>query len=264
MGSHPGYSNPLGLEWLAWFSGVTVFVVLLLPVCILASALSLIFRYRRSDDEVREQIKWLAFAACFIGTIYLGGLLAQLLFAPSSLQAGGPEPAWTSLMNSLGTLSYVGVPVAIGFAVLKYRLYDIDIIINRALVYGPLTISLAAVYFGGVVATQAAFRAVTGQEQQPQFAVVISTLAIAALFGPLRRRIQNVIDRRFYRKKYDAAKTLEAFSARLREEVDLEHLTGELVTVVEQTMRPARVSLWLRNAQAGTSKKENTGMHRES
>jgi hypothetical protein len=143
-------------------------------------------------------------------------------------------------------VSFGGVPIAVGFAVLKYRLYDIDVIINRTLVYGSLTTLLAAVYFGGVTATQAIYRTLTGQEQQPQLAIVISTLVIAALFMPLRRRIQSFIDRRFYRSKYDAAKTLEAFSAKLRDETDLDALSEDLVGVVRETMQPAHVSLWLR------------------
>jgi hypothetical protein len=138
------------------------------------------------------------------------------------------------------------MPISIGIAILKYRLYDIDLIINRTLVYGTLTALLAAVYFGGVAATQAIFHTLTGQERQPQLAVVVSTLAIAALFNPLRRRIQTFIDRRFYRRKYDARKTLEAFSTTLREETDLEALNSELVGVVRETMQPAHVSLWLR------------------
>jgi hypothetical protein len=140
----------------------------------------------------------------------------------------------------------LGLPVFTGIAILQYRLYDIDIIINRTLVYGTLTIMLAAVYFAGVVGTQYVFRTVTGQERLPQLAVVVSTLAIAAMFDPLRRRIQSFIDRRFYRRKYDAAKTLEAFSARLRDETDLAALSGELVSVVKETMQPDHVSLWLR------------------
>jgi len=147
---------------------------------------------------------------------------------------------------ALWVIGFVGLPVAIGIAIFKYRLYEINIIINRTLVYGALTATLALVYFGGVATTQAIFRALTGQEQQPQLAVVISTLVIAALFNPLRRRIQSFIDRRFYRSKYDAAKTLEAFSARLRDETDLEALNDELVRVVQETMQPAHVSLWLR------------------
>ncbi len=133
-----------------------------------------------------------------------------------------------------------------GFAVLKYRLYNIDLIINRTLVYGALTVTLALIYFGGVATVQTVFRALTGQEQQPQLAVVVSTLVIAALFNPLRRRVQAFVDRRFYRRKYDARKTLEAFSAKLRDETDLETLNVDLVGVVGETVQPAHFSLWLR------------------
>ena len=131
-------------------------------------------------------------------------------------------------------------------AILRYRLYDIDVIINRTLVYGSLSTLLAFLYLGGVTATQAIFRTLTGEQEQPQLAIVVSTLIIAALFNPLRRRIQAFIDRRFYRSKYDARKTLEAFSAQLREETDLNALSDDLVGVVRETMQPAHVSLWLR------------------
>src|SRR3712207_5857694 len=134
-----------------------------------------------------------------------------------------------------------------GIAILKYRLYEIDTLINRTLVYSALTATLAAIYFGGVTATQAIFRALTGQEEQPQLAIVVSTLVIAGLFNPLRRRIQSFIDRRFYRSRYDARKTLEAFSVKLRDETDLEALSDDLVGVVRETMQPAHVSLWLRS-----------------
>jgi ADP-ribosylglycohydrolase len=140
----------------------------------------------------------------------------------------------------------LGMPVAMGIAILRYHLYEIDLIINRTLVYGSLTVSLAVVYFGGVATTQAIFHALTGQQEQPQLAIVVSTLVIAALFNPLRRRIQGFIDRRFYRRKYDAAKTLDAFSAKLRDETDLDALSDDLVGVVKETMQPAHVSLWLR------------------
>ena len=156
------------------------------------------------------------------------------------------NPDLYTVMDSLTGLVFSGMPVAVGIAVLRYRLYDIDVIINRTFVYGALTASLVTVYFGGVATTQAVFRALTGQQEQPQLAVVVSTLLIAALFNPLRRRIQSLIDRSFYRKKYDARKTLEAFSAKLRDETDLEALNNELVGVVRETMQPSHVSLWLR------------------
>ena len=197
-------------------------------------------RFRRSRGEEREQIKWIAFAASLMAILFLVG------FGGSLLAQGAAEPLWLKVLSDAVSLSYVGVPVAVGFAVLRYRLYDIDVIINRTLVYGALTAMLALVYFGGVATTQTIFRALTGQEQQPQLAIVASTLIIAALFNPLRRRIQAFIDRRFYRRKYDAAKTLAAFSAKLRDETDLDTLRDDLVGVVMETVQPAHVSLWLR------------------
>jgi hypothetical protein len=239
---HPGMSNPFGLEGYPWLEGVSLSLVLLLPLCILTSAFSLVLRYRHSGTEVREQIKWLASTASLVGVTYLGVVIVSLFFEPVL------SPVLLSLIQQVGLMSFAAIPTAIGFAVLKYRLYDIDIIINRALVYGPLTVSLVAVYFGGVVGTETAFRALTGQEQQPQIAVVASTLAIAALFGPLRRRIQNVIDRRFYRSKYDAARILEAYGARLRDEVDLQTLGDDLLGVVRETVQPVHASLWLHSS----------------
>jgi hypothetical protein len=146
------------------------------------------------------------------------------------------------------------IPLSISVAILRYHLWHIDVIINRTLVYGALTASLALVYFGSVAATQTIFQALTGQEQESQLAIVVSTLVIAALFSPLRRRIQSFIDRRFYRRKYDARKTLEAFSAKLRNETDLDALSEDLVGVVRETMQPAHVSLWLHPDSAGKDK----------
>jgi hypothetical protein len=148
------------------------------------------------------------------------------------------------------------IPVSVGIAILRYRLYDIDLLINRTLVYGALTATLLAVYFGVVAAMQVVFRALTSQEQQSQLAVVVSTLAIAALFNPLRTRIQSFIDRRFYRRKYDAAKTLEIFSARLRDETNLDTLSEELIGAVKETMQPEHVSLWLRPGTRSGDRRE--------
>jgi hypothetical protein len=170
-------------------------------------------------------------------------LLISYSFA-EQLFSQGLAPAAASLFFGLVVLE--GLWVAIAVAILRYRLYDIDIIINRTLVYGSLTASLALVYLGSIVLLQTLFRAITSQESQ--LAVVASTLAIAALFNPLRRRIQSFIDRRFYRRKYDAAKTLAQFSSRLRDETDLDALNEEMVRVVRETLQPAYVSLWLRPA----------------
>jgi ABC-type protease/lipase transport system fused ATPase/permease subunit len=149
--------------------------------------------------------------------------------------------------NVLFLVGFLAIPSAMALAILKYRLYDIDVVINRTLVYGALSVTLALLYFGSIAVLQGAWIALTGQRSQ--LAVVASTLLIAALFNPIRHRIQSFIDRRFYRRKYDAAKTLESFSHRLRDEVDLENLSGELLGVVEQTIQPAHVSLWLRDRE---------------
>jgi hypothetical protein len=200
-----------------------------------AGVVSLYFRFRRAGRVEREQIKWLAYA----GAVLLTG--AILLYAgPDSLNG-----LWIRQVGfALWVIGFVGLPVAIGIAIFKYRLYEINIIINRTLVYGPLTAMLVLVYLGGVISMQYAFHTLTGQESQ--IAIVASTLAIAALFNPLRRRVQAFVDRRFYRRKYDAVKTLEAFSAKLRDETNLDRLGDELVGVVRETMQPAHVSLWLR------------------
>src|SRR5215212_7414909 len=206
-----GVLNPFGVEALPWLVGASYVLLPLLPLCIFASAISMVLRYRRSSGEVRQQIKWIAFVGSFAGLSFLISMVSQLVVVAIRDDNLPQIPWWFELLSDVAVLGFAGVPVAIGFAVLRYRLYEIDTLINRTLVYGPLTATLVALYFGGVTATQALSRAITGQHQQPQFAVVFSTLAIAALFNPLRRRIQAFIDRRFYRRKYDARKTLEAF-----------------------------------------------------
>jgi hypothetical protein len=161
-----------------------------------------------------------------------------------------PEALGARWVTSVGyvllELGVLGIPISIGIAISRYRLYEIDTLINRTLVYGSLTAMLALVYFGGVTVTQALLCTLTGQEKLPQLVIVASTLLIAALFSPLRRRIQSFIDRRFYRRKYDARKTLETFSTKLREETDLAALSDDLILVIKETMQPAQVSLWLR------------------
>jgi hypothetical protein len=239
-----GAQNPFGLEGYPGVADVLGVTIPLLPLCILISAASLFLRFRRSGRQQRQQIKWIAFAAALVAVGYLLVLVTETLLAPDVAEAD--QPLWAKLLEDAVTVSYGGIPIAMGFAVLRYRLYDIDLVINRALVYGPLSVTLALVYFGGVASSQLAFRTLSGQQQQPQLAIVISTLAIAALFNPLRRRIQSFIDRRFYRGKYDAAKTLEDFGYRRREDTDLDSLSEDLVGVVRKTMQPEQVSLWLR------------------
>jgi hypothetical protein len=236
-----GVRNPFGIEALPWLVTVSYIILPLLPLCILASAVSMVLRFRRSRGEERQQIKWFTFVASIAGLLYFMVIISGVVISLGSDDRLPQTPLWVELLISLATLSFAGVPIAIGLAV-----YDIDVVINLTLVYGSFTAMLVAVYFGGVATTQTILRALTGQTEQPQLAIVISTLAIAALFNPLRRRIQSFIDRRFYRRKYDARKTLEAFSARLRDETDLESLNNDLAGVIRETMQPAHVSLWLR------------------
>jgi hypothetical protein len=210
----------------------------LIVMCV-ASVIGVFVRLGNARGEERQQIKWFAYAAVvLLGAPFVAALPVSIaietLGAP--WKVGLALPIWVGLL---------GIPVAVGIAILKYRLYNVDVIINRTLVYGSLTLMLALVYFGGVTVTQVVFQTLTDQEQLPQLLVVASTLLIAALFSPMRRRIQSFIDRRFYRNKYDARKTLEAFSAQLRNETDLEALSDDLVGVVRETMQPAHVSLWL-------------------
>jgi hypothetical protein len=212
--------------------------VLVIILCILASVTSVVSRFRRAAGEERQQLKWLVYA----GALTFGVTVT----ASPAVLFEWPDPV-SALLSILAPLSLPSIPVAVGIAILRHRLYDIDVIINRTLVYGLLTAVLALVYSGGVVLSQGVLRALTGQEST--FAVVVSTLVIAALFNPLRRRIQTFIDRRFYRQKYDAKGTLEAFSAKLRDETDLDRLGGELVSVVSETVQPTHASLWLRPAR---------------
>jgi chemotaxis receptor (MCP) glutamine deamidase CheD len=240
----PQIMNPYGIDS-PIVTMVEVVAAILAAASMVASAVSLVARMRRAGRVERQQIKWLAYGgAVAVGAVFMGGVIS--IWSPD---------AGTGVIG----FGLLGVPISTGVAITRYRLYEIDIVINRTLVYGALTAALVAVYFGGVATLQVLFRTLTGQEQQPQLAVVVSTLAIAALFSPLRRRIQGFIDRRFYRRKYDAAKTLETFSVKLRDETDLETLNNDLVGVVTETMQPAHVSLWLRPFVDVGQTKESTG-----
>jgi hypothetical protein len=237
--TYPGLPNPLGVgggvgDVLAATGSLGNGV---LPVAVLISISSTIVRFRRSGGRERLQLKWVVYTAALTAAAFLVSFVL-------------PEPVPQAVEDAvffLGVAAFAAIPVAAGVAILRHRLYDIDVLINRTLVYGSLTLSLAAVYVGAVASLQGLFRALTGQESQ--LAVVASTLMIAALFGPLRRRVQGFIDRRLYRRKYDAARTLEAFSTRLRDETDLETLNRDLVGVVSETVQPAHARLWLRDAK---------------
>ena len=195
----------------------------LLALSLFLSVISIVVRLRRARGERRQQIKWI---------VYVGAIMVAAFLA-GSIVPGDSGPV-ADLLWVVGFITLVGIPVAAGVAILRYRLYGIDVVINRTLVYGTLTAILALVYFGCVVVLRGLIFGFTGRSSQ--LAVVASTLAVAALLNPLRRRIQGFIDRRFYRRKYDARKTLEAFAARLRDETDLDALNNELGGVVRETI----------------------------
>lgn len=239
----PSITNPIGISESVWavLEPLTGILQTLVGLCLLAGAISLIVRLRRARGDERQQVKWFAYTAVFLAV----GLL--LFFIPGT-DLGSARTA-VNIAYALTIAGFAGLPIAMAIAIFKYRLYDIDVIINRTLVYAGLTGTLAVVYFGSVVLLQRLLPA------ESQLAVVISTLAIAALFSPLRRRIQKDIDRRFYRRKYDAQQVLAAFAETARDETDLDRLTDELLAVVEETMEPAHVSLWLRGVPSGSGER---------
>ena len=204
-----------------------------------------LYRYRRVSSPLeRQQTKWVVFGMAIPLTVYVGGTVLYLIF-PALAEPRSPYGAPYQLaLNAISTGPLLFIPLSFGFAMLHYHLWDIDIIINRTLVYGALTVILTVVYVGLVIGLQALLRGIISQDNS--VAIVISTLAIAAIFQPLRQRLQKLIDRRFYRSKYDAARIVAAFNATLRQEVDLDQLREHLLAVVQETMQPAHVSLWLR------------------
>jgi hypothetical protein len=233
----PSMRNPYIITALQPLSPVLAPVVQFSDVPImLACITSLILRYQRAGHVERLQIKWFAYAA---------GILVTMIVVSILNSATVNNPVLNELGDPLFFVAITLLPLCAAVAIMKYRLYDIDVFINRTLVYGSLTISLAAVYILAVIGLEALFRALTGQSSD--LAIAIATLAIAALFNPWRRRLQTFIDRRFYRRRYDVSQTLSAFTAQLRDEVDLDRLSGDLATVVHETMEPASVMLWLRD-----------------
>jgi hypothetical protein len=224
--------NPFGIESLP---NLNEQLQALMFVLIFLASVSLVVRLHHARGVERQQIKWVAYAGALGGGASL----------PTYTVLEAVDIRWLHMVGYVAALvGIVGVPTAVGIAITRYRLYEIDRIINRTLVYGSLTVTLIALYFGVIVVTQRAFVLLTSERST--LAVVASTLLIAALFTPLRRLIQGFIDRRFYRSKYDARKALEALSAQLRNETDLEALRDDPVGVVRETMQPAHVSLWLR------------------
>jgi hypothetical protein len=240
----PSVDNPFALSALGDVTpAVLPWLLALLPVCIVGSALSLALRYRGAHGVQRLQLKWLAAAACAAAALYLVTMLPGTPFVfPTT------EPAWADVLDIWGPLGFLLIPLAIGVAMLRHRLYDIDVIINRALVYGVLTSALTLAYAALVTVLQQLLRPLSGGSD---LAVAASTLLVAAAFQPARRRIQALIDRVFYRRRFDAARTLETFGQRLRHDHDLPSLHDEITSSVRLVMQPSHVSLWVPGGRAG-------------
>ena len=226
--------DPLGLGPTHPLRTLTGLSTLLLAAALLAAAVSLRSRMRRGDPTERQQVKWIAFAGALLGPAFASSVLTMIFPV---------DPVFAKVAQLLAVAAVLLVPVAAGVAILRYRLYDIDVLINRTLVYGALSAALVGIYFGVVVFFQSVLRPFTAGSE---LAVAGSTLATLALVQPLRRRIQDAVDRRFSRSRYDAARTLDAFSVRLRDEVDLDAVRADLIGAVRDTVRPAHASLWLR------------------
>jgi hypothetical protein len=237
-----GVENPLGIDALAPLLDSLQWIILLLPICIIGSAAAAFSRWRRSRGIERQQLKWLAAGGGAVAAFYLAFILLGVG------RALGLVGSWSRVVEESGLIvfSFTLIPVAIGMAILRHRLYDIDVIINQALVYAALTGVLALVYFVAVLLVGNLLRALSGQRTS-SLAVAASTLAVAALFRPVRARIQGFIDRRFFRSKYDAQQMITDFSAKMREQIDLDSLTNEMAAVVRDTVQPTHVSLWIRS-----------------
>jgi hypothetical protein len=243
----PMPQNPWAIEWAAgFFRLLQVCISVMAPALAIVSLASLVVRFRRSRGVERQQLKWFTYAA-------LLSIGWWALFSATGLYTRLTGPFWLFLT---GISSWL-IPAAIGIAILRYRLYDIDRIINRTVVYGLLTALLGGVYAGAVLVLGQVFGGIGADP--PSWAVAGATLAVAGLFQPARRRIQHVVDRRFNRRKYNAARTIEAFSDRLHEQIDLNTLSAELLTAVDQTMEPITASLWLRPPAQSVQRSRTNG-----
>lgn len=241
---YPDVANPLYAPGLKWLATALIATLPLIPILMLLSAASLVGRYRRSRGIERLQMKWLSSGAAVVAAIYGVTMVASL----GTSWGQTDTPTWVGVLQLISAPAFALIPIAMGFAISRYRLYDIDRIINRTLVYAALTGVLAVMYVGLVLGLGAVARSLGGSERSP-VVVAASTLAAAALFRPLRRRVQGFIDRRFYRRRYDAQRTLEAFIGRLRDDVDLDALGTHLLGAVHDSVEPRQASLWLRSSQ---------------
>jgi hypothetical protein len=237
----PGHDNPFGVQALKPIFDLFGLVVLLIPLSIIAAVVSMVLRFRRAGSVERLQIKWLAVAGGLSGLLYSTSLIMSALLVPR----GHPDPTWLSVLMDIWFLSLSLIPVAIGIAVLRYKLFEIDVIIRRTLIYGALVAALAVTYLAGVVLIGALLRGLTGSSGT--LAITVSTLIVAVGFQPLRGVIQRAVDRRFYRSGYDAQVAIDDFSERLREQIDLDALCRELQAVVTGTVQPVHASVWLRH-----------------
>lgn len=244
----PTTPNPLGVATLTTVADLSDVVLLIVPLCIIACAVSVVVRFRRARGVERQQLKWLAVAGVVTAVVYLLVMVLSLIYGGTAWN-DGTTPAWLAVVQDLFVIVFMAIPVAVGIAILRHRLYDIDLIINRALVYGGLTATLAVVYLTGVLGVGAVVRAVTGQ-QRSSLVVAASTLVVAGLFAPLRQRMQALIDRRFYRRRYDAQQAATTFAVRVRDKVDLTALQTDLVHIVTTTIQPSTMSLWVRPMRA--------------
>jgi len=245
---YPGIAKPLGIDGLGDVLSAALAMLTLIPVAIVLAAASLVVRFRRSRGVEREQLKWLTASAAVVA---LASLLAQVASLATGSMQDSSTGAWLGVLQAVSSLVFVLIPIAIGIAILRYRLYEIDRIISRTLAYAIVTVVLGGTFVGLVLGLQALARPLVGSSQM---AVAVSTLIVATLFGPLRGRVQRVVDRRFNRSRYNALQLSEGLAARLRDQVDLDAMRAELIGTAVSAFQPAAVSVWVRGDRGGHSR----------